>query len=79
MSKVHGGVKNPRTAVTNRRKGALVRLEAQLKAGTKPEKNTHSLTRATLGAQQYPLTDTDRRRMEREIETLKSRIKTEFK
>lgn len=46
-----------------RRKSALTRLEAQLKAGTKP-----------VEGKQIPLTDDDRSRIEKEIEILKTRI-----
>ena len=56
-----------------RRERAIVRLEAQLKAGTKTEK-VSQLTLATTGANQLPLTDKDRERIQKEIDVLKSRI-----
>jgi len=46
-----------------RRAGALIRLENQLKAGTKTEKKTNK---------QIPLTDSDIKRINKEIVILKS-------
>ncbi|HET8963744.1 MAG TPA: hypothetical protein VFM99_07600 [Chitinophagales bacterium] len=61
--------------VNERRKRALSRLEAQLKIGTKPEKNLHKLTLATTGGYNFPLTAADIHRIEKEISILKSLIK----
>lgn len=75
MSKIKGGVKNPRYKVINRRKSALARLKAQLKKGTKPEKDLSQLTRATTGGHDEPLTEADVKRIKKEIEILESRTK----
>lgn len=56
-----------------RRVRVIARLEAQLKAGTKTEK-VHQLTLATTGANQLPLTDKNRERIETQIQILKTRI-----
>lgn len=67
---VHAGYQG---GIKNRRRRALQRLEAQLKSGTKTEK-VNKLTLATTGANQVPLTDSDRKRIETQILTLKSRV-----
>ena len=57
----------------NRRKSALARLEEQLKLGMKPLKNYY----CEEGFQKTPfvsLTESDIKRINKEIETLKSRI-----
>jgi len=48
----------------DRRKGALKRLHTQLSAGTKTAKKS---------TEKIPLTDGDKKRIESEIETLKTR------
>lgn len=49
-----------------RRRGAYNRLREQLKKGTKTKKKTTS--------EEVPLTERDQKRIEKEIEILKSRI-----
>ena len=61
MKKFNSGV-----MASLRRKTSLQQLEAQLKAGTKTEKGTRNV--------QTPLTDSNIKRINREILTLKSRI-----
>lgn len=51
--------------VKARREGALRRLEQQLKAGTKREKKTDAIV---------PLTEKDRERINKQIETLKQKL-----
>ncbi len=60
---------------TQRRKGALIRLEAQLAAGQKPEKvfDEKTKTRKSTG-QTIDLTDGDKSRIKSEIKTLKLSI-----
>jgi len=53
------------TGIKLRRQGALGRLEAQLKAGTKPEKINGKTT-----ANMIPLTEGDKKRIAKEIESL---------
>jgi hypothetical protein len=48
-----------------RNKSALARLEAQLVSGVKTEKKSNK---------QIPLTDSDKKRIEKEIETLLKRV-----
>lgn len=48
-----------------RKKNALARLEAQLVSGVKTEKKS---------SKKIPLTDSDKKRIEKEIETLKTRV-----
>jgi hypothetical protein len=50
----------------SRQSRALDMLEAQLKSGVKTEKKTYDV--------KLPLTDSDRRRIEKEIEVLKSKL-----
>ena len=50
----------------SRQSRALDMLEAQLKSGVKTEKKTKDV--------KVPLTDSDRRRLEKEIEILKSKL-----
>ena len=50
----------------SRQSRALDMLEAQLKSGVKTEKKTKDV--------KVPLTDSDRRRIEKEIEILKSKL-----
>ena len=50
----------------SRQSRALDMLEAQLKSGVKTEKKTRDV--------KIPLTDSDRRRLEKEIEILKSKL-----
>ena len=50
----------------SRQSRALDMLEAQLKSGVKTEKKTIDV--------KVPLTDSDRRRIEKEIEVLKSKL-----
>lgn len=59
----------PNTPKNNQRIVALTLLETQLAAGTKPAKVEGRTTKDLV-----PLTDTDRTRIKKEIETLKSRI-----
>ena len=51
-----------------RKTRALVRLEAQLKSGVKPEKVNGKTTQ-----KQIPLNDSDKKRLGKVVETLKSR------
>ena len=62
-----------KTAQNKRRKKALERLLEQKKSGVKTAKNTHVLTAATTGNDE-PLTESDIKRIDKEIEILKSRI-----
>jgi NAD(P)H-dependent FMN reductase len=50
----------------SRQSRALDMLEAQLKSGVKTEKKTKDV--------KLPLTDSDRRRIEKEMEVLKSKL-----
>jgi NAD(P)H-dependent FMN reductase len=50
----------------SRQSRALDMLEAQLKSGVKTEKKTKDV--------KVPLTDSDRRRIEKEMEVLKSKL-----
>jgi NAD(P)H-dependent FMN reductase len=50
----------------SRQSRALDMLEAQLKSGVKTEKKTYDV--------KLPLTDSDRRRIEKEIDILKSKL-----
>jgi NAD(P)H-dependent FMN reductase len=50
----------------SRQSRALDMLEAQLKSGVKTEKKTKDV--------KVPLTESDRRRIEKEMETLKSKL-----
>lgn len=68
MSNYTGGV-------NERRKRTLQRLEKQLIAGVKPEIGLHILTVATTGGDSVPLTSFDKDRIQKEISTLKDRIK----
>jgi hypothetical protein len=52
-------------AATERRKGALARLEAQLTSGVKPSKKTNK---------KVPLSKHDVKRIEKEISILKERL-----
>lgn len=54
-----------RVLVKDRRTRTLKMLESQLKRGSKPDKETKEL---------IPLTDKDKQRIQKEIETLKERI-----
>ena len=66
MSKKHNGVNYPSTAkVIARRKSVIERLEAQLKRGMKSHKESHL---------QILLTDNDIKRINRELDILKSRL-----
>jgi hypothetical protein len=49
----------------SRRQGALIRLEAQLESGVKTQKGTTDV--------KIPLTDSDRKRINKEIAILKSK------
>lgn len=51
--------------LNERRQGALVRLETQLASGVKTERKTNN---------KVPLTDSDKIRMQKEIEILKKKI-----
>jgi len=53
-------------AKRSRQSRALDMLEAQLKSGVKTEKKTKDV--------KVPLTDSDRRRIEKEMEVLKSKL-----
>jgi NAD(P)H-dependent FMN reductase len=53
-------------AKRSRQSRVLNMLEAQLKSGVKTEKGTYDV--------KLPLTDSDRRRIEKEIEILKSKL-----
>lgn len=55
------------TGIRTRRAGALQRLEAQLSHGNKPEKINGKTT-----SNMIPLTEGDKKRIAREIETLKN-------
>ncbi len=60
-----------------RRKGAIKRLEAQLKAGTKPEFITKTVKKKETRVQtskSVPLEETDIKRINAELTTLKSRV-----
>jgi hypothetical protein len=59
-----------------RRQRALDRLEAQLKSGEKPTKFEVVAPRTyrTREVSNTPLEESDRKRIQKEIETLKSRI-----
>lgn len=60
---------------TERRKGALDRLVAQLSAGTKPEKVLDEKTKQRISTGQIvALTDSDKARIKAEISTLKLSI-----
>jgi len=52
--------------VTNRRRNVIDRLESQLSFGYKPSKDEKGET--------IPLTDSDRKRITKELETLKTRL-----
>lgn len=56
-----------------RRKGVIERLEQQLKFGTKTEKGD-ALRKATVGLDQIPLTESDVKRITKELSTLKNRV-----
>lgn len=56
-----------------RRKKALLRLEEQLSSNVKTDKRTHVLTAATAG-NNVLLLESDVKRINKEIEILKSRI-----
>lgn len=60
------------TKKLERRKGALVRLEAQLKSGVKPVAQVKNEFVA-YGTKE-PLDDHDKKRIQREIATLKERV-----
>lgn len=53
---------------TRRREGVIKRLEAQLKSGTKPDYI------ANITNNYIPLTDSDKKRIEKELLILKSRV-----
>lgn len=67
--KLYNGTKQAR----ERRERTILRLETQLKNGTKPEK-VSKLTLATTGFNQIPLTESDVKRIKAELLTLKTRI-----
>ena len=73
VKKSGGGNSRNKQKQNERRKKALVRLQEQLKSGVKQEKNTHVLTASTTG-NFISLTKEDVSRIEKEIETLNSRI-----
>lgn len=54
-----------------RRKATLERLEKQLVDGTKPNRGT---TQEKKDTPRIPITEKDRKRIEKEIEVLKTRI-----
>jgi hypothetical protein len=56
-----------------RRKRAIERLEAQLKAGVKPEFIKEGKKKIKTG-KTVQLSDTDKERIKKELETLKSRV-----
>ena len=63
--------------LSNRRKGAIDRLEAQLLSGIKPQKNLEAMyvLAKTNGLHGYlPLSESDKIRIQKEISILKSRI-----
>ena len=65
--------------VQTRRSSALKRLEDQLKLGSKPKKKGENMIISHEGfaihaVEAIPLTDKDKQRIEKEIETLKSRL-----
>jgi hypothetical protein len=57
---------------SGRRKVVLERLENQLKKGTKPQRISE--VGHPFQSQEAPLTESDKKRIEKEIQTLKSRI-----
>lgn len=62
--------------VKKRKEGALNRLEAQLKSGVKPDKNSQAaITRYTTGQTYIPLTDKDKERIEKEMNILELKLK----
>jgi hypothetical protein len=58
----------------NRRKSALARLEQQLISGVKPIKGFNNNNPNNYGSITTPLTESDIKRINQEIQTLKSRI-----
>lgn len=67
MSKKTNGVKwNKSSKTKQRRKSVIERLESQLKIGTKPAKKSQ--------VRGIPLTDSDIKRINKEIEILRTRI-----
>ena len=78
MSQVHGGVKS-KSSAKKRRQRALTRAEAQLKSGIKPfatkQAAREPIEYTTVGLKMTaPLTEHDRKRLEKEIATLKERV-----
>ena len=63
-----------KSSAKERRKKVIVRLEEQLKRGTKVEQNLHLLTKATVGGDTLPLTEHDVERIKKEITILQTRI-----
>lgn len=59
---------NSKQRVAIRRKSALERLQKQLESGVKQPKGT------LLAMDLVPLTDSDKERIQKEINTLKSRV-----
>lgn len=64
---------NGMQSAINRRINVINRLENQLKSGTKTEKGS-TLTKATSGLNQIPLSEKDIKRIKSELLTLKNRI-----
>lgn len=56
-----------------RRESVILRLEQQLKLGTKTAK-VSGLTLYTVGAEQIPLLESDVKRINKELLTLKARV-----
>ncbi len=65
-TKTNGVAFNKSSKAKNRRKAAISRLEVQLEYGHKPDKEHKSI--------HVPLTETDVKRINRELETLLTRI-----
>jgi hypothetical protein len=67
--------------VTFRKEGALKRLEAQLAKGTKPAKTGDGAIinlAFSENLSMVPLTDSDRKRIEKEISVLRSKLKLQI-
>lgn len=62
------------TKKQERRKRTLTRLESQLSSGVKPMKEKVLGKMKTFTNKTVPLTEKDRKRIENEIQTLKTRI-----
>ena len=59
----------------SRREKVILRLEAQLVSGVKPLKEAdHMSSKATVGVEMVPLSVSEIARINRELETLRSRV-----